>query len=74
MSDGILGVFGSILSATENLRKRKEALRDAFGQKMFGEEQWSAYQKFKKSRKKSQGGQQSPQSPGGNYPQGTLGG
>ena len=68
MSDGILGIFGSILSAQENLRKRRDALREAFGTKMFGEERWKAYKTFRERRKKP------PERWWGqdNYPRGTL--
>ena len=72
MSDGIMGIFGSMLSAKENYEKRKTALKDAFGQKMFGEERWKAYKTLKERRKPTQG-QPKQQQGQGNYPQGTLG-
>ena len=73
MSDGILGIFGSILSAQENLRKRRDALKEAFGTKMFGEERWKAYKTLKERRKKPQQGYQELERQGqDNYPKGTL--
>ena len=73
MSDGILGIFGSILSAQENLRKRRDDLNEAFGIKMFGEERWKAYKTFRERRKKPWQGYQGPGQQGqDNYPRGTL--
>ena len=72
MSDGIMGIFGSMLSAKESYQKRKEALKEAFGVKMLGEERWKAYKSFKERRKPAQG-QPKQQQGQDNYPQGTLG-
>jgi len=71
MSDGILGIFGSVLSARENYQKRKEALKEAFGTKMMGEERWKAYKSFKERRKPKREQQGQPQGQD-NYPKGTL--
>ena len=78
MSDGIMGIFGSMLSAKENYEKRKTALKDAFGQKMFGETGWGAYKKYKKAKSDFRSGRGLEQQPRrqqqgqDNYPQGTL--